>query len=64
VKESHPGHIVPTAISGQAVVKKHLRQKKGMIMRSSNPRYTDIEVKETDQFAIAGVVLRIVEGAL
>jgi SOS-response transcriptional repressor LexA len=33
-------------------------------MRSSNPRYTDIEVKETDQFAIAGVVLRIVEGAL
>jgi SOS-response transcriptional repressor LexA len=29
-----------------------------------NPQYPDIEVRETDQFVIAGVVLRIVEGAL
>jgi len=35
-----------------------------VILKSMNPQYEDIEVKETDQFEIKGVVLRIVEGAL
>jgi DNA polymerase V len=63
-KEPNPGNIVVAMINGAAVVKKFLRQKGQVILRSTNPRYADIEVKETDQFQIAGVVLRIVEGAL
>jgi len=35
-----------------------------VILRSTKPRYADIEIKEIDQFLIAGVVLRIVEGTL
>jgi DNA polymerase V len=63
-KEPRPGNIVIALINGEAVVKKFLRQKGRVILRSTNPRYTDIDIKETDQFVIAGVVLRIVEGAL
>ncbi len=63
-KEPRPGNIVIALINGAAVVKKYLRQKGRVILRSMNPRYADIEIKETDQFLIAGVVLRIVEGAL
>ena len=49
---------------GEAVGKKFLRQKGQVILRSMNPRYDDIIIKECDQFVIAGVVLGIVEGAL
>jgi hypothetical protein len=35
-----------------------------MILSSANPKYADIEIKETDQFQIAGVVLSIVEGTV
>jgi len=32
--------------------------------RNSNQKYTDVEIKVTDQFVIDGFVLRIVEGAV
>lgn len=63
-KEPHPGNIVIALINGAAVMKKYLRQKGRVILRSTNPKYSDIEIAETDQFVIAGVVLRIVEGAV
>ena len=63
-KEPRPGDIVVALINGAAVVKKYLRPEGQLILRSTNPKYADIEVKETDQFQIAGVVLRIVEGAV
>jgi DNA polymerase V len=61
-KEPRPGNIVVAMINGAAVVKKFLRPKGQIILRSTNPRYAEIEVKENDQFQITGVVLRIVEG--
>jgi SOS-response transcriptional repressor LexA len=51
-------------VNGGVVVKKYLLKKGHVILKSMNPDYADIEVKETDQFAIAGVVLRITEGAV
>lgn len=63
-KESRSGDIVVALINGTAVVKKFLRQNGRILLRSTNPIYADIEVQETDQFQIAGVVLRIVEGSL
>jgi DNA polymerase V len=63
-KEPRPGDIVVALINGSAVVKKYLRNDGQLILHSTNPQYADIEVKETDQFHIAGVVLRIVEGAV
>jgi DNA polymerase V len=63
-KEPCPGNIVVAMINGAAVVKKFLLQNGQIILRSANPKYADIAVKETDQFQIAGVVLRIVEGAV
>jgi DNA polymerase V len=62
--EPRPGNIVVAMINGAAVVKKFLRQNAQIILRSTNPKYADIEVKETDQFQVAGVVLRIVEGTV
>ena len=64
LKEPRAGHIVIGLISGEAVVKKYLRQKGRVKLRSMNPKYADIEIAESNQFVIAGVVLRIVEGAL
>jgi len=63
-KEPRPGNIVIALINSEAVVKKYLRQKGRVILRSTNPKYSDIEIAETDHFLIAGVVLRIVEGAV
>ncbi len=63
-REPRPGNIVIALINSEAVVKKYLRQKGRVILRSTNPKYSDIEIRDTDQFLIAGVVLRIVEGAL
>jgi SOS-response transcriptional repressor LexA len=63
-KEPRAGDIVVALINGAAVVKKFLRQDGSVILRSGNPNYSDIEIKETDQFQIAGVVLSIVEGAV
>jgi len=63
-KEPHPGDIVIAMINGYAVVKKFSRQKGRVILQSTKPRYADIEIKESDRFLIAGVVLRIVEGAV
>lgn len=63
-REPSAGNIVVAMINGAAVVKKFLRQNGQIILRSTNPKYPDIEVKETDQFQIAGVVLRIVEGTV
>ena len=45
-------------------MKKFLLQMGRVILRSTNPKYPDMHVKESDQFRIAGVVPRIVEGAL
>lgn len=63
-KEPHPGSIVIALVNGAAVVKKFLRQIGSVILRPANPRYPDIEIKETDYFQVAGEVLRIVEGAI
>jgi SOS-response transcriptional repressor LexA len=63
-KEPLPGDIVVALINGAAVVKKYLRPEGQLILRSANPKYADIEVKETDQFQIAGVVLKIVDGSV
>jgi DNA polymerase V len=63
-KEPVPGNIVIALINGAAVVKKFLRREGQVILRSTNLKYPDIEVNKTDQFRIAGVVLRIVEGAV
>ena len=46
------------------VVKKFLRREGQVVLKSMNPEYADIEIKESDQFEIKGVVLRIVEGAV
>jgi len=46
------------------VVEKYLRQKGRVILRSTNPKFSGIEITESDQFVIAGVVLRIVEFTL
>jgi DNA polymerase V len=63
-KEPRPGNIVIAMINGSAVVKKHLIQVGRVILRSANSKYPDIEIKETDQFQIAGAALRIVEGTV
>ena len=61
---SRPAHIVIALINSEAVVEKYLRQKGRVIPRSANPKYSDIEIAESDQFVIAGVALGIVEGAV
>ena len=63
-KEPISGNIVIALIDGAAVVKKFIRRGKQVILRSANEKYPDIEVNEINQFRIAGVVLRIVEGAI
>ena len=45
-------------------MKKYLHREGRVVLKSLNPQYADIEIKENDQFEIKGVVLRIVEGAL
>ena len=62
--EPRPGNTVVAAINGGVVVKKYLYREGRVVLKSLNPQYEDIAVKETDQFEIKGVVLRIVEGAL
>ena len=64
IKEPRPGNIVVATVNGGVVVKKYLLREGRVVLKSMNPEYADIEVKETDQFEIKGVVLRIVEGAL
>jgi DNA polymerase V len=64
IKEPRPGNTVVAAINGGVVVKKYLRWEGRVVLKSMNSQYADIEVKETDQFEIKGVVLRIVEGAV
>ena len=63
-KEPRPGNIVVAAVNGGVVVKKYLRREGRVLLKSLNPQYADIEVKETDPFEIKGVVLRNVEGAV
>jgi DNA polymerase V len=64
IKEPRPGNIVMATVNGGVLVKKYLLREGRVILKSMNPQYADIEVKETDHFEIKGVVLRIVEGAL
>jgi len=64
IKEPRLGNIVVATINGGVVVKKYLLREGRVVIKSMNPEYADIEVKETDQFEIKGVVLRIVEGAV
>jgi DNA polymerase V len=63
-REPRPGNTVVAAVNGGVVVKKYLRQEGRIVLKSLNSQFADIQVKETDQFEIKGVVLRIVEGAL
>ena len=64
IKEPRPGNIVVATVNGGVVVKQYLRREGRVVLKSMNPQYADIEIRETDQFQIAGVVLRIVEGAV
>ena len=64
IKEPRPGNIVVATVNGGVVVKKYLLREGRVVLKSMNPQYADIEVKETNQFEIKGVVLRIVEGAV
>lgn len=64
IREPRPGNIVVATVNGGVVVKKYLLREGRVVLKSMNPEYADIDVKETDQFEIKGVVLRIVEGAL
>jgi len=64
IKEPRPGNMVVATVNGGVVVKKYMRREGRVVLKSMNPQYADIEVGDTDQFVIAGVVLRIVEGAL
>ena len=64
IKEPRLGNIVVATVNCGVVVKKYLLRGGRVVLISMNPEYVNIEVKETDQFVIAGVVLRIVEGAL
>ncbi len=63
-KETRTGNIVIAMINGAAVIKKFLRQKGQVILRSMNPKYADIIVTESDQFTIADVALKVVESDL
>lgn len=63
-KEPCSGNIVIATIDGNALVKKFLRQKGQVILRSTNPKCEDIIIKKSDRFEIKGVVLRIVDGSL
>ena len=63
-KEPRPGNTVVASVNGGVVVKKYLRQEGRVVLKSLNPQYADIEIKETDQFEIKGFVLSIVEGAV
>lgn len=63
-KEPRPGQVVIALVNDSAVVKKFLIKMGSVVLRSANPRYADIEIRETDRFRIAGVVLRIVEGSV
>jgi SOS-response transcriptional repressor LexA len=63
-KEPRPGNADIALINDSAVAKKYLVQMGLVTLRSSNPKYPNIEIMETDRFQIAGVVLRIVEAAL
>ncbi len=64
IKEPRPGNFVVATVNGGVVVKKYLLREGHVVLKSMNPQYADIEVKETDQFEIKRVVLRIVEGEL
>ena len=64
IKEPRPGNIVVATVNGGVVVKKYLLREGRVVLKSMNPEYADIEIKESDQFEIKGVVLRIVEGAV
>jgi SOS-response transcriptional repressor LexA len=63
-KEPLSGDTVIALVNGAAVVKKFMRQDEQIVLKATNQEYPDIEIKEIDQFQIAGVVLRIVEGAV
>ncbi len=63
-KGPRPGNTVVASVNGGVVVKKYLLREERVVLKSLNPQYADIEIKETDQFEIKGVVLRIVEGAV
>ena len=63
-KEPRSGNIVIAIVNGKAVIKKFLRLKGGPVLRSLNPKYPDIVAKEGDEFAIAGVALKVVESNL
>jgi len=64
IKEPRPGNIVVATVNGGVVVKKYLLREGRVVLKSMNQEYADIDVKESDQFEIKGVVLRIVEGSV
>jgi SOS-response transcriptional repressor LexA len=63
-KEARPGNVLIALINSEAVIKKYVRQQSCVVLHSTNPKYLDFEIAKTDQFVIAGVVLRVVEGAV
>jgi phage repressor protein C with HTH and peptisase S24 domain len=47
IKEPRPGNTVVTTVNGGVLVKKYLLRDGRVVLKSTNPQYADIEVKET-----------------
>jgi DNA polymerase V len=54
---ANPGDIVIAAINGEYCVKRLEMKKGSVILRSANPDFPDIRVKNSDDFGIRGVVV-------
>ena len=53
--------IVVALLNGNAFIKRLIRRSDGqIILRSENPDYDDIFVKETDEFNIEGKVIQVI----
>ncbi len=53
---AHPGEIVIAVINDEYCVKRFETKGGSLILRSANPKYADIIVKEGDEFRIRGIV--------
>lgn len=61
VPELPINHIVVAQLNGDAYIKRLIRRSNGqLILRSENPDYDDIFVKEGDEFAVEGKVVQMI----
>jgi SOS-response transcriptional repressor LexA len=62
--QPHPGNVILGTINGAPVLRQYLNRKERVLLRSTNAKYGDIVIKDSDRFSISGVVLKIVDGEL